>query len=492
MTQPRLQEIGGNKPRYFSTSESTVSDVALITTPHTEPLAAAPSLLPTSLEPAATPNQEQEEPVERSAGGGDHHPPTFDSTRLSTAGSRISQGSGLLSIITLPSFILNDRPRPYSSSAGAQTESPVQPNNYHRKRPSVFGQRLSGAESIPPISPANSENTGGKISRPTSNSLRIITSVFRRSGSTVSSVRSCSPSSSRHSSRRSLGRLNLSPGSEDEAAIQWKRLPPLPPAQSIRVTQSPQSRTGSGIDEFSTERLPSYRESDPRSPIFLAAHIPLPPSPSSLVSSVSSLTYAPPSFEDISPTNSFVSPYSSYPPLPPSIPSSPRQFSHPPTPNSTERFIDTHTVYRADRTVSFAISTLRRPPSEVGETQSNPNTLSIVTTPISVLLGNNNGPPPYGPNDDATVYRRSAPAYSRHSSVQELVLPSPSSLGVRSSPPPPMSPRGPRPLPPTPGQLNRSAMLYSRTSFTGNMTPSVVSWSLIHTTFPNPPVRPHI
>ena len=239
VTQP------GDKPRYFTTSGSIVSDVVLITTPRTEPLAAACSLVPTSLEPAATPNQEQKEPVERSAGGESHPPLAFDSARLSTTGPRNSQASGLLSIITLPSFIVNDQPRTYSSSARARTESPVQPNNYDHKRPSIFGQRLSGAESILPLSLANSENTGGKTSRPTSGSLRIITSVFRRSGSTASSVRSCSPSS-RRSSRRSLGRPNLSPGSEDEAAIQWKRLPPLPLAQGICTAQSPRAAQGAG------------------------------------------------------------------------------------------------------------------------------------------------------------------------------------------------------------------------------------------------------
>lgn len=455
VTQP------GDKPRYFTTSGSIVSDVVLITTPRTEPLAAACSLVPTSLEPAATPNQEQKEPAERSARGESHPPLAFDSARLSMAESRNSQASGLLSIITLPSFIVNDQPRPYSSSARARTESPVQPNNYDHKRPSIFGQRLSGAESILPLSLANSENTGGKTSRPTSGSLRIITSVFRRSGSTASSVRSCSPSS-RRSSRRSLGRPNLSPGSEDEAAIQWKRLPPLPLAQGICTAQSPQSRTGSGVEEFSTERLPSCRESDPKSPIFLASHIPLPPSPSTLASSVSSINYASPSFEDIPPTNGFITPYASYPPLPPSIPPSPGQLSYPPTPNSANRFTDIHTVHRADRTVSLAMGTPRRSPREAGGTRLNLNTLSTGTTPIRVLPKNNDGLPPYGSNGHTIIYRRSASGYSRHYSLPELVLPSPLLLGVESSPLSPMSPRGPRPLPPTPGQLNRSATLYSQ------------------------------
>jgi len=452
VTQP------GNKPRHFSTSDSNVSDVVLITTPHTEPLAAASSLVSISLEPAATPNQKQKEPVKRSAGGESRPPLASNSARLSTAESRISQASGLLSIITLPSFIVNDRPRPYSSSARARTESPVQPNNYDRKRPSILGQRLSGAELILPLSLANSENTGGKTSRPTSSSLRIITSVFRRSGSTASSVRSCSPSS-RRSSRHSLGRPNLSPGSEDEAAIQWKRLPPLPFAQGIRTTQSPQSRTGSGIEEFSTERLPSYRESDPRSPVFLASHIPLPPSPSTSASSVSSITYASPSLEDIPPANGFITPYASYPPLPPSIPPSPGQFSYPPTPKFTNRFTDTHTVHRADRTVSLPTGTLHRSPREAGRTRLNFNTLSTGTTPICVLPRNNDGLPPYGSKGHMTIHRRSASAYS----LPELVLPSPLS-SVQSSPLPPMSPRGPRPLPPTPGQLNRSATLYPQTT----------------------------
>ena len=466
MTQPRLQEIGGNKPRYFSTS-SIVSSVALITIPHTEPPAAVSSLVSTSPELAPIPNEEQE-PVERSASGEIHHPPsTFDSTGLSTAGLRISQASGLLSIITLPSFIVNDRPRTYSSSAGVQIESPVRPNNYHRKRPSIFDQKLSGTESISPISPANSEDTGGKRSRPTSSSLQIITSVLKKSGSVTSSVRPYSPSSHR-SSRRSLGRPNLSPGSDDEAAIQWKRLPPLPPAQCTRTTKPPQNRTVSGVEELSTERLPLYRENKPGPPILLTAYVPLPPSPSTLASSVSSLTYAPPSPEDIPPINGFTTPYALYPPLPPSNPPSPRQFNYPPTVNPVDRSMDAHTVHRADRTVSLAISTLPRLPSEVGETQLNLNDPTTATTPISTLPRNNNGFLPYGPNEDATIYRRSASAYSQHSSVQELVLPSPSLLGVvRSSPPPPMSPRGPRPLPPTPGQLSRSVTSYSQTSSTG-------------------------
>ena len=453
-TQPRLQEIGSNKPRYFS-ANSIVSSVALITIPHTEPPVAVSFLVSTSPEPAAIPNGEQES-MERPASGEIHHPPSaFDSTGLSTAGLRTSQASGLLSIITLPSFIVNDRPRTYSSSVGVQIESPVRPNNYHHKRPSIFGQRLSGTESISPISPANSEDTGGKGSWPTSSSLQIATSVLKRSGSVTSSVRSCSPSSHR-SSRRSLGRLNLSPGSDDEAAIQWKRLPPLPPAQCT------QSRTVSGVEEFSTERLPSHCENEPRPPILFAARVPLPPSPSTLASSVSSLTYTPPSPEDIPPINNFTTPYILYPPLPPSIPPSPRQFSYPPTSNPTDGSMGAHTVHRAGRTVS-----LPRLPSEVGETQLNLNAPTATTTPISALPRNNNGFLPYGLNEDAAIYRRSASAYSQHSSVQELVLPSPSLLGVRSSPPPPMSPRGPRPLPPTPGQLTRNVTLYSQTSSTG-------------------------
>ena len=448
--QPRLQEISGNKPRYII-ADSIVSNIALITTPQTE------SLVSTSPGPATTSNQEQE-PVERSAGGESYPPSALDSASLSTVGPRTSQASGLLSIITLPSFIVNDRPRPYSSSAGAQIESPIRPNNYHRKRYSIFGQRLSGTESIPPISPAISEDTGGKRSRPTSSSLQIITSVLKRSGSTASSVRSHSPSS-RRSSRRSLGRLNLTPASDDEAAIQWKRLPPLPHAQGIRTTQPPESNTAGRVEEFSTERLPSFRENEFGSPIFLAAHIPLPPSPSTLASSVSSLSYAPPSPQEIPPINGFTTPYASlYPPLPPSIP---------PTPNSTDKFVGSYTVRRADRTVSPATSTPRNLPSELGETQSNLDTPTTPTALISVSPKNNNDFLPYGLNDDSTVYRMSASAYSQHSSIREFVLPSPSLLGARLSPPPPMSPRGLRPLPPTPGKLSRSVTLYSQTSFTG-------------------------
>ena len=255
---------------------------------------------------------------------------------------------------------------------------------------------------------------------------------------------------------------DLSPGSEDEASIQWKRLPPLPFAQGIRTTQSPQSRTGSGV-ELSAERLPSYRESDPRSPVFLASNIPLPPSPSTLASSVSSIIYASPSLEDIPPANGFITPYASYPPPPPSIPPSPGQFSYPPTPKFTNRFTDTHTVHRADRTVSLLIGTLRRSSREAGRTRLNLNTLSTGTTPICVLPRNNDGLPPYGSKGNTTIHRRSALGYSRHYSLPELVLPSPL-LGVESSSPPPVSPRGPRPLLPTPGQLNKSATLYSQTT----------------------------
>ena len=121
-----------------------------------------------------------------------------------------------------------------------------------------------------------------------------------------------------------------------------------------------------------------------------------------------------------------------------------------------------HTVHRADRTVSLAMGTLRRSPREAGRTRLNLNTLSTGTTPIRVLPRNNDGLPPYGSNGHTTIHRRSASGYSRHYSLPELVLPSPLLLGVESNPLPPMSPRGPRPLPPTPGQLNRSATLYSQ------------------------------
>jgi hypothetical protein len=473
VTQPRLQEVDGDKPRCSSAS-SIVSDVALVTNPHTEPPTIVLSPVSTLPELAAIPNQEQES-LEHSAGG--ETPSAPDSAGLRTAGSRTSQVSGRsLSIMTLPSFLTNDPPQTYSSSIGAQIESPIRPNNYHHKQSSIFDQRLSGTESVPQISPAHSEDTGGKRSRPTPGSLQIITSALKRSSSAASSVRSCSPSS-RRSSRRSLGRSNLSPGSEDEAVAQWKRLPPLHPVQVIHTTQPPQSRAASGIEEFSTERLFLHREIEPGSPIFLAAYIPLPPSPSTSASSVSSLTYAPPSPEGIPPINDFMTPYASYPPLPPfispsprkypplppSVPPLPRQFSCPPTPNSTDRFVDAHTVHRADRAASLAISTPRSSPNEVGGAQPNLNTLTTVTNPIPVLPGKDSGFLPYGPNNDATTYRRNAPAYSRHSSVQELVLPSPSLFG----PPPTMSPGGPRPLPLTPGQLSRSVTLCSRASSTG-------------------------
>ena len=458
-TRPRLQEVSDNKPRYFS-ANSIVSNVALITT---QPAAAASSIVSTSPELAAQPDFGQE-PVESFAEDETNPPSAFNPADFNRTRSRASQASGLLSIITLPSFIANDRPRTYSSSAGVEMESPVRPHNHHRKRSSIFGQRLSGTGSVPPVSPVNDEVAGGKRSRPASGAIQVITSALRRNGSASSSVRSSSPSS-RRSSRRSLSRPNLSLGAEDEAAIEWKRLPPLPTTQGNRPTPSSQSRRMSGVEDLSTELLSSRRENELNSPVFLPAHVPLPPSPSTLASSVSPLTYASPPSEEIPSTNSLTTPYPSYPHLSHPIPSAPGPLSYPPTPRSTNRSMEAHTVRVGDRTVSPAISALGRLPGDADRAHLNLNTQTAAT--LSASPGHNARLLPYGPDNDGTErsIRRDSPVslYSRYSDIQELVLLPPPSLAASSSPTPPSSPRGPRPLP-TPGQLGRSGTPHSQTS----------------------------
>ncbi|KAF9646228.1 hypothetical protein BDM02DRAFT_3130526 [Thelephora ganbajun] len=463
-TAPRLQEIGSNKPRYFNTN-SIVSNVALITTFYTDPAAVTSTLVSTSPAPAIESDQEH---VERSAKGKNHPSSALNAPNFNTARSRGSQGSGMLSIITLPSFIANDRPRPYSTSVAVQIESPVRPHNHHRKRSSIFGQRFSGTDAVPPVSPVNDEDGSGKRSRPTSAVLQIFNSVLQRRGSTSSSVRSSSPS--RRSLRRSQGRLNLSFGAEDEAAIEWRRLPPLHSVHDTSAIQIPDSHRASGSEDFLPERLPSYCEDESKLPGLLAAHIPLPPSPSTQASSVSPLTYAPPSPEEIPPLDGFTTVYSSHPLLLPSTPSTPVPFSYPPTPRSTDKFVDPHMTHPVDRIVSPTTSTFRHLSGDVDRNLSNLNTPTIPT--LSAFPGSNDGSLPYGPNDDGagwSAYRRSAiSAYSQHSNVQELVLPPAPLLTVPPSPLPPISPRGPRPRPlPAPGQASRSGTLYRQTSPTG-------------------------
>lgn len=461
-TRLRLQEIGGNKPRYFW-ANSIVSNVALITTPHTEPALATSPLVSTLPEPTTTPEQEKE-PEECSAGVESHPSSVLHSAGSNTVRSRASQASRSLSTITLPSFISSDQPRPHSSSVGMQIESASRPIDHHRRGFSIFGQRFGKTGSV---SPVNDEDTGCKRSRPASSSLQIITSVLKGSGSTTSPVRSLVPPS-RRSSRHSSRRLNLSPGSEDEAAIQWERLPPL--ARGILPASSSQNHTVNGAEELSTERFPSYCENEPRPQVFLATHVPLPPSPSMLSSSASSLTYAPPSSEDIPPINGFTAPYVSYPPLPPSIPSTPGTFSYPPTTHSTDRFADAHTVHRASRTVSLVINTLRPLSGEVGRTHSNLSTPTTTTT-LSASPGNDSGCSPRGPGDSVigppVHHGSAASAHSQYPDVQELVPPPPPLPIVPLNPPLHTSPRGPRPLLTTPAQLNRSATMYSQTSSTG-------------------------
>ena len=499
-TLPRLPEIGGNS--LFFNTNSIISHVGLVTTPYAEPAAVASPPLPTLPEPPATPDQEQA-PTENREEGEDQPPSAFDPSDFNRARSRASQTSGLLSIITLPSFITNDRPRPHSTSAGRQ-ESPIRPQNNHRKLSSILSHRFSGTESALPVSPVYDEDTSGKRSRPTSGALRIITSALKGSGSASSSVRSSSPSS-RRSSRRSLGRLKSSlGGEEDEAIVEWNRLPPLPPVQGALPTQTSQSHAVIGVEESLAERVPSHYENESKPPIFLAARTPLPPSPSTLASSASSLTYAPPSPGHIPPINDFATPYFSYPPLPPSISSTPGPLNYPPlppsvsstpgsvsypplppsvsstpgppsypaTPRSIDISTDSSTVHPTDRIVSLAINTLRRLSDETDRTQSNSNTPTTATQ--FAFPRNNNNFSPYPPDDDVSgrsIYRGSeVSAHSQFSVAQGFTLPALPLfplLTIPSSPPLPTGPRGPRPLPPTPGRVNRGETMYSRTSSTG-------------------------
>ena len=275
----------------------------------------APVVAPT---PLRSIEKSDRETVERPVEGETHSPPDLDidTENLDTARprSRCSQASGLLSIITLPSFISNDRPRTYSSSGVARIESPVRPT--HNRERSFLGRRFSGTGAVPPATPIEDESdTGGMGSRPASGALQIITSALKSRRSSTSSTRSSSPLS-RRSSRRFLGRLNLSLGTEEEAAIEWNRLPRLPSA-----TQTPQSCRATRAENSPTEQLPSHREEEPNLlPYFLAPLVPLPPSPSTEASPVSSisLVHAFPSPPETPPINCSTAPQTSYPPLPPS------------------------------------------------------------------------------------------------------------------------------------------------------------------------------
>ena len=449
MNQPRLQDIAGFRPQYFS-ADSIVSNVALITAPHkdsTPAVGATSTIGSTSLDQAAKSDSEIVEcPVEDES----LPPSAFNNTNSNMARSRVSQASGLSSIITLPSFIASDRPQRYSSSVGAQTESPVR--LHHRKRSSLYEQRF-GIDAVNPIFPGNEEGMGGGWAQPTPGPSQTIPSQSKRKGTAPPPVTSPSPP---RPPRRFPGRLNLLLGARDEAITEWRRLPPLPPAQP------PQSPRATRVEDLPAERLPSYYEEEPKPPAFLARHVPLPPSPSTLASPGSSLSYA-----TSSPTE--VPPYVTYPPLPHSTPSTPRSFSHPPPPHSTDEFVDAHSTLPADPTGSLAINTRRRLSGDVGRTRSN---FSSPTTAIrSAIPGSNNGSllysSPIGDGAGRSVHRRSSisSAFSQGSVVHELVLPSLPPSIFPSSPPPPLNPRGPRPLP-TSGQLKRSGTFHSQASST--------------------------
>ena len=434
MNQPWLQEVGSSKPQYFNTN-SIMSNVASITTPYTDPVSDL-------------------EPTERFAEGESFHPFAFNTTGCNSARSRSSYASGLLSIITLPSFITNDRPLPYSSPVGVRVECPVRLNNHHRKQSSLIGRRFSGTDSVLPVSSVNDDDMSSKWS------LQIITSALEWSSSISSPVGLHSPS---RSPRSSQGRLNLSLDAEDEAAMRWRELPSLPSTQGVSSIQTPHSRRATGVGNFSTEWLPSYCEKELKPPGFFAARVPLPHSPSTPPPSVSPLRYALPSPDGIPPTNGFTTPYASYPLLPSSISPSPGPFSYPPTPRSSDKFMDVHTIHRADQTLSLTINTPHRLSDVVCRTHSK---LYTPTTPtLFALPGNNSGFLPYAPDDDRTrgsIYRRSGvSAYSQSSTIQDILLPPPPSLAASSSPSTPVSRRGPRPLP-IPGQAGRSRTPYSQ------------------------------
>ena len=407
-------------------------------------------------------------------------------------------------------------------------ESPIRP--HQRKRSSLFGQRLSGTDCVPPASPANDEDASSNGSRPVSGALRIITSMLKRRGSASSSSLRSSATSSRHSSRHLSRRPNLSLGAEDEAVIEWKRLPPLPSAHGSSATQTPQSRRATGVGDFPVGLLPSYHEKEPKPPGFFAPFIPLPPSPSVLASPVSSLAYAPPSPSEIPPINGFTTPYESYPPLPPSVlstpgsfcypplppsipptprsfdypplppsipstpgsfsfpplppslpstpeafkyplppsvPSSPRPFSYPHTPHSTDELMDARSVHTADPKAFLATDALPRLFSDERRPYSSFDTPTA--TVLSAFPGNDHGFLPPCLNNirgGQPIYRGSSVSAFSQHPTVQELALSQSLLTFPSSPSRPMSPRGPRPLPAS-GHLSRSGTLYSQTGSIG-------------------------
>ena len=409
-------------------------------------------------------------------------------------------------------------------------ESPIRP--HQRKRSSLFGHRLSGTDFVPPVSPVNDEDTSSSNgSRPVSGALRIITSMLKRRGSASSTSLRSSATSSRHSSRHFPRRTNLSLGAEDEAVIEWKRLPPLPSAHGTSATQTPQSRRATGAGDFPTGRLPSYHEKEPNPPGFFAPYIPLPPSPSILASPVSSLAYAPPSPTEIPPINGFTTPYTSYPPLPlsipstpgsfcypplpPSIPSTPRSFDHPPLPPSipptprsfsypplppsipstpeafeypplppsvpptprpfsypnaphpADEFADARSIHTTDPTVFLVANALHRLPSDAGRPHSS---LNIPTaTALSAFTGNNDDFLPHYPNNSGV----GNPIY-RGSTVSvfshhSIIQDPPLPPLLLTFPSSPSRPMSPRgPRPlPVSGHLSRSGTLRSQASSIG-------------------------
>ena len=407
-------------------------------------------------------------------------------------------------------------------------ESPIRP--HQRKRSSLFGQRLSGTDCAPPVSPVGDEDTSSNGSRPVSGALRIITSMLKRRGSASSSSLRSSTTSSRHSSRHFPRRANLSLGAEDEAVIEWKRLPPLPSAPGSSATQTPQSRRATGVGDFPAGLLPSYHEKESKPPGFFAPFVPLPPSPSVLVSPISSLAYAPPSPTDIPPTNGFTIPYTSYPPLPPSvpstpgsfyypplppsipstprsfdypplppsipstpgsfsypplppslpstpdaskyplppsIPSSPRPFSYPHTLHSTDGPVDARSIHMGDSKAFLATA----PPPRLfsGERRPYSSLDTPTTTVLSAFPGTNDGFLPHCPNNDEAghpVHRGSSVSAFPQHSTVQKLALSQPLLTFPSSPSRPMSPRGPRPLL-APGNLSRSGTLHSQAGSIG-------------------------
>ena len=327
-----------------------------------------------------------------------------------------------------------------------QSESPIR--LHHRKLSSLFEQKY-GIDAVNPIPPGDEEGTGGVGTRPIPGASQTVLSQLNRKGTTPLPLPSLSPPS--RPPRRFPGRLNIALGAGDEAITEWRRLPPLPPTQPLQIPRAARLE----------ERLPSYYEEEPRPPPFTAWQVPLPPSPSTLASLESSLSYATTSHAENPP-------YMTYPPHRPAVSSTHGSFSNPPTPRSVDRFMDSFSTPGSDPSVSLAIHTLRRSSGDAGWTHPNFNTPTTAT--ISAFPGSHDGSLPFyspvGDGAEPSGYRRSIiSAFSQTSGVQEIVVPSPPSSIVPSSPPPPLSPRGPRPLL-APGQLKRSGTSNTQASST--------------------------